>query len=532
MISILATIFLQGQDVNYGNSQLYYERYASAERIFHEALKNHPDDGKAWYGLAKAYLYQNKSKAALDSFQFASASVRQDPYYKVSLGALLLHNNKIEEAAALFNDALKETKEKNAELLSCVAEAHVHSDNGDANYAIDLLHRAVKRDKHNPSLKVQLGDAWRKLVNGSEAYKAYMQAINDDDKYAAAYCRIGEIFLSQKSPSLYLDYFRKAVAADASYSPAHYRLYIYEFNRHPANAIEHYKAYMRNADASIQTEYDLADLYYLTGQYDSAIQKATRVVAIQKANTAPRLYKLIGYSYAGLNDTINAVSFMQRYFSQVADSDIISKDYEFIGELYSSLDGKEDSAIGAYQQAVLLEKDTASLYSYYKRLADLSKDVRDYAGQAKWMGLYSTGNEKSTNVDLFNWGIALYRAGNYSMSDSVFKIYSTKYPDQAFGYYWQARSRSLLDSGMKEGLAIPAYEKLIEVMEKDTTNPNYKKWMSEAYGYLAAYEINIRKDIAEGIDHFKSILMVDPENENAKKYISMLENEVANKSGK
>ena len=111
-------------------------------------------------------------------------------------------------------------------------------------------------------------------------------------------------------------------------------------------------------------------------------------------------------------------------------------------------------------------------------------------------------------------------------------MYTQKYPEQAFGYYWRARSNVAIDTAMAEGLAVPHYQKLIEVLAKDSVNSNYKKWMSEAYGYLAAYEANTQKDYAEAIGYFEKVLNVDPENENARKYITMLEKNLEGEEGK
>jgi lipoprotein NlpI len=47
--------------------------------------------------------------------------------------------------------------------------------------------------------------------------------------------------------------------------------------------------------------------------------------------------------------------------------------------------------------------------------------------------------------------------------------------------------------------------------------------MVEAYGYLAAYEVNHEKDYAQAVDLFEKVLEVDPENASAKKYITILE---------
>jgi lipoprotein NlpI len=81
-------------------------------------------------------------------------------------------------------------------------------------------------------------------------------------------------------------------------------------------------------------------------------------------------------------------------------------------------------------------------------------------------------------------------------------------------------------------MAIPVYEKLIEVLQKDTTDENYKKWIVEAYNYLAAYEVNTRKNFAQAINYFEKVLEVDPGNDDAQKYIGILEKNLATKNAK
>jgi len=124
---------------------------------------------------------------------------------------------------------------------------------------------------------------------------------------------------------------------------------------------------------------------------------------------------------------------------------------------------------------------------------------------------------------LFNWGLAHYQAGELLEADTVFGQYIEKYPEQSFGYYWRARVNSAIDKEMKDGLAVPYYSKLAEVMQNDTANASYKRWMIESYSYLAAYEANTQKDYREAIEYFGKLLEVDPENEEAKKYIAILE---------
>lgn len=522
-ISFISGAFaLQAQTLEQGIQQIYYKRYHSAENTFNQLIKQDPNNSTAWYYLEKDYLLENRLNKASKSIQSAPETIKTDPWYKVAYGNILLKQGKNDDAANYFADALKQTKEKNPDILAAVADAHITSKSGDLNYALDLLSKAIRRDKKNPSLYVLRGDAYMKLSNGSEAFKAYQEATKVDDKYAAAYHKLGKLFVSQKNPEMYVGYFQKAVAADPNYGRSLYRLYVHEFNRHPAKAMEYYNNYLAKSDRSIENEYDLADLFFINKQFDKAIQKADAIIKTEGDSVQPRLYKLISYSYAEQKDSTKAFDYIQKYFSKEADSNKVAKDYLLRGDLYAALNENDSLAFVYYEKATSLEKDSAELEKYYKRFADLAASNKNFSEQAKWLGKYYASNDNGTNIDLFNWGLAHYRAEEYAAADSVFGIYISKYPDQSFGYYWQAKSKALQDKDMAQGLAIPAYLKLIEVLEKNQTDPNYKTWMVESFNYLAAYETNTEKDYAEAVNYFEKVLKVDPENADAKKYIDLL----------
>jgi tetratricopeptide (TPR) repeat protein len=523
---------IQAQSLEEGNKALYYERYATAEQNFRQALKQDANNAAAWYGIAEALLNEEHADQASNELTKAPATVQNEPYFKVAEGAVLLNQGKQAEAMNYFNQALDDTKQKDEAILAAVARANIEAEKGDLNLAIDLLNKAIKRDKHNASLYVSLGDAYLKQQKGSEAYKAYEDALDEDKNFAAAYHRIGEIFLTQKNPELYVDYFKKAVAADPNYAPALYRLYAYEFYHDPAQALNYYKQYSSKSDGSIRNAYDLADLLYLNKQYNDAIARANDIMAKEGDSVQPRLYKLIGYSYAASKDTSKAIDYMQQYFARQTDTGFVAKDFISMGEFYASRPGDDSLAMVYYAKGVALEKDSTQLNGYYKKLADLAKNQKDYRSEAEWLGKYYASNDRASNIDLFNWGLAHYRAEQYAEADSVFGLYVAKYPEQSFGYYWQAKSKALQDKEMKDGLAVDAYKKLIEVLEKTPNDPNYKKWIVDAYGYLAAYEANTEQNYAEAKGYFEKVLEVDPENADAKKYIDLLDKSLADKGTK
>jgi tetratricopeptide (TPR) repeat protein len=527
-LSGLLTLMISSsaQTLQSGKDHLYYQRYNTAKDHFQAAVKADPQNAETWYWLAKSYILLDQNGKAKDTINLASESVKQNPWYMVAYGSTLLNENN-GDAVQFFQKAIDETKKKNADILAAVADAHIMSPNGNATYAIELLQLAMKRDKKNPNIDVAIGNAYRKMHNGTDAYSAYQAAIQKNSSTPEAYFQLGQIFLTQKNPSMYLDFFNKAIEADKEYAPAYFELYEHYLYTEPSKAMEFFQLYAPRAEESVRLEYARTDLLYLTKKYDDAIAKAKTLIASQGEKVQPRLYKLIAYSYQDLKDSSNATSYMQQYFQNEEDSNLIVKDFETMAGLFMSADQK-DSAISYYASAANIAKDSAEMFKIYKTIANAVKPLKDYAAEAKWLGKYYVGNPETSNIDLFNWGLASYRAGDYVASDSVFGMYAARYPEQGHGYYWRARSNAAIDTAMTLGIAIPHYQKLIEVIKDDLTENN-KKWLVQAYGYLAAYETNTEKDYTAAIEYFKELLKADPENSSAKEYISMLEERIQTK---
>ncbi|MGC4038359.1 MAG: hypothetical protein QM764_20515 [Chitinophagaceae bacterium] len=523
IIFLVTGNYVNAQSLELGKKQLYYGRLVSAVASFREAIRQDPQNGEGWFNLVKAYFLLGQPGKGCDTLLKAPVTVSEDPFFRVAEGLRFLHNNSRDQAISYFDNILKAAGKRSVELIPAIAWIQINSPEGDADYAIGRIQSVMKKKRHNPELLVLLGDAWRKKANGSEAFKAYQEAVNEDPAYAAAYFKMGQIFLSQKNVPVYTDYFQKAVTADPEFSPAWYRLYIYQFSRNPDKAMSCYANYLQNADYSVQNIYDMTDLLYLTGQYDSAISHANSILRSQRDSSRPRIYKLIAYSYAGKRDTLHALTMMQTYFENETDSNLIAKDYEALSSFHMSIPGHDSLAAVALSKATALEKDSTILWADYKKLAEMAKVRRDYNAQAFWLGKYCRSNPAASNLDLFYWGIANYRIEDYRMADSVFGLYIQKFPAQSFGYYWQAKSKALQDTGMVLGLAVPVYEKLIEVLNGNPADENYKKWITEAYGYLAAYAVNSRKDYPSAMEYFRRLLAIDPDNALAKKYVDMLD---------
>lgn len=522
---LMGSGFAYSQSLEPGKNDIYYRRYVSAEEFFDKYLSEHPADAEALLLQTKTFLLQKKVNKALSLVALASPAIKDDPYFLIAKGSTCLAENKGDSSRFYFDRAIDLTKGKDQEILRAIAEIQIISENGDMQFALALIQKAMKKSKHDAGLLVLMGNAYRNLHKGGEAFQAYTTAVEKNKNLAEAYYLLGEIFMSQKNTEMYLDYFNKALNADQSYGPALYQLYRHYLYTRPdaQKAMQYFRKYSEVSDKNISHDYAFTDLLYLNKDYAAAIKNAQRLIQQEGDSSKPRLYKLISYSYAESGDSTNALKFMQQYFNHENDSNLIARDFETMAQLFASGSHSQDSVIRYYQLALAISKDSTKLAQYYKDLAALAAQEKDFETQTKWLALYYSHKTDASNLDLFNWGIAAYRSGSYMLADSVFGIYTEKYPDQGFGFYWRARANANIDTGMAAGLAVPYYNQLIEMAETDSLSDTDKKWVLEAYGYIAAYEVNTQKNYDKAIEYFDKILEIDPENANAKKYIPILE---------
>jgi tetratricopeptide (TPR) repeat protein len=520
------SVAAMSQTIQDAKKSIYYERYATAKEQLQSIVKTDPANAEGWYLLSKAYIMSKDAAPLKQVLAQSPGDVKSAPFYKIAYGSYLLSAGNKDSARYYFDQALEKKGEKNPDYLSAIANAHIVTKTGDAAYAVQLLDKAIDRDKKDPALYTMLGDAHRKLGNGSEAYKVYSAGLDKDAKYAAGLYRMGKIFISQKNAEMYLKYFNQALEADSSYAPAFYEMYYHYYFTDPQKAMQYFKQYVAKSDPDKDNDVLYTDLLYLNKEYQAAINNAQQLLGKNNGDSMPRLYKLMAYSYLGMKDSSKAMPNMHLFFAKEVDSNKVAKDYEIMADLYVSA-GKPDSAIAFYVKTVDLMKEQKDKFAFYKKLSDLYKDQKDYTNQGKYLGLFYTDNPKATNIDLFNWGIANFKGENYVQADTVFGTYIQKYPDQAFGYYWRARINSAMDSTMEKGAAIPWYKQLITMIEKDPANKTNKKWLIESYGYLAAYETNQVKDYKSATENLKKILAIDPENKDAQQYIAILEKKLS-----
>jgi len=530
---LLTGIFVKSQTFEEAKKHLYYQRYESAKNVLQSVIAQPGISSDAWYWLGEIYLYQNKRDSArkiiLDGitlFENQKLSKKNSPLIHIGWGHILLDSGLTAEAKKHMEDVLLESKYKDPIALWAVARANIDSKNGDAVWALELLDKAKKKDKNNAEIYLAMGDAFRKMIDGSNAVLSYNEALNINPAYAEAMYKKGLIYKSQNNQEIYIDRFTRAKEIDSVYTPAIYELYYHYFYRDIAKANVLLNTYIRHSDPGPKHMYMLTDLNYVSKKYKDAIEGAISILKTEASDAQLRLYKLIAYSYAATGDSANALEYMKNYFEKQIPSAIVTKDYELMAHLQEKINPDKSAAIEWYKKALASEKDKKEKLGYMITLAEMQKELGNREREAIWREKVYIAKEKPTNLDIYNWGIALYSAENYLKADSVFTIYQEKYPDQIYGYLWRARCNALIDTTMEKGLAIPYYKKLVEVASKDSLKN--KAILLRAYGYLGTYEANITKAFTSSLYYFDKMLELDPENIDAQKYSEILKKWIEN----
>ena len=239
-----STCLLYAQTLVEAKTMMYHGRYKSASNILRNEISRDPKNVEAWYLLTRCYLKDDKIDASSDSIPALPKELEKSAYIECAKGDVLLRQGMKDSAAFYFNAAIGQTGQKDPVILLAVAIAHIRSDSGNAAYALELLSRAIKLDKKNPAVYVEQGNAYRRLQNGTEAYKAYSKALDVDHNYAEAAYRLGKLFETQNNPDMFLKYFQQAVTIDSNYAPAWYALYYYYYFKNVSQALVYLNKYI------------------------------------------------------------------------------------------------------------------------------------------------------------------------------------------------------------------------------------------------------------------------------------------------
>ncbi len=521
-IFLVNTLF--AQSIDDGKKFLDYEKYTSAQNVFSKLVAANPNDIEAAYWLGQTYIQNGDNPdtaAAKALYQKTLQANPNTPLLMVGMGEIDLMEGHKEDARNKFTAALAIPKKRDLpEIQEAVGRANVNTKSGDPVYAIGLLNEAADKDKKNPEAQILLGDAYRKMIDGANATTAYTNALAIDPKSARADFMIGRIYETQGygQEPIYMKYYDAAIAADPNFAPVYYWLYNYYYERDVNKSREYLNKYIALADPDSKNCYAEASLLYVSKLYQQAIAKSDECISTGGTKVYPNVYGLKAYSYDKLGDSINAKKYFEEFFAKVNPDKIGPNDYATYGKVLLKIPAKDsmdkvhnDSLASIYiDKAVALDTVPANKLDYLKSTAESLIASKNYADAGKWYTKILKLKPDYGKVDLYYAGYNDYRGGDYRAADSIFGLYTQKYPEDIFGWYMKAHSDEGIDSTGINGLAKPSYEKVIAIADTSADKDKVKANEITGYRYMVAYYYNVKHSKDSALYFNSKILELDP----------------------
>ena len=528
-IGILTAILLISnmvfaQTVHDGRRFLYYQQFNNAKEAFEKALAANPTSIETQYWLGQAFIGLNQPEKAKELYRKALETNGSNPLLLVAMGHLELIEGKQTEARQRFETAISLMGKKlDVIVLNAIGRANLDK-NGDSDFGIEKLNLAttVKGFKE-PDVYITMGDLFRKKNDGGGAVKSYQNALVIDPKYAVAKYKTGKVYLTQgkDQENVFMQHFNDAIADDPKFAPAYYDAYAFYFARDVNEAKKFFNFYKDLAEKGPALDYEAASLLFASSDFKAAVAKSDELLLQYGANADNRLHRLKGYSLYKLNDSLNAIASFETFFSKVNAEQINADNWLVAAELAAKIPSKQADFDKYVTNAIAADTLLKGKIDAAKKAMDIFKKAGNQAKVAEWAEKILTINPSPTKVEIYNAGFENFKATKYLKADSIFTIYKTKFPEEVYGHYWSFRSLSVVDSTMEGGLAIPSCQKFIELAELDKVKN--KSTLLTAYGYMASYNANMKKDYEAAIGYLDRIIAIDPANADAIKNKEILQ---------
>lgn len=528
-LGIVAVILLMSnlvfaQTVQEGRKLISYQRYQSAVSTLEKVVAANPGSAEAHYWLGQAYIEAGMLEKAKEVYRkILVGELGSNPLLLVGMGHVELLEGKKTDARSRFETAISLSKGKDVAVLNAIGRANADK-NGDPDYAIEKLTQAttVKGFKE-PDVYVNMGDAYRKKNDGGGAVRSYQNALTIDPKYAEASYKIGKVYYTQgkDQEETFSRYFNEAIAADPNFAPAYYDFYVYFFFRDVNKSKNYFTQYKPLADKGAALDYEEASLSFASGDFKDAVAKSTELLNKYGNDADARLYRLRGYSNWKLGDSATAIKDFETFFSKAKEEDVVPDNWMVAAELAAKFPERQANFERYVNAAIAMDTSAKGKTDLAKKAVEIFKKAGNQPKAAEWAIKVLNLNPNPSKVDVYNAGIENFKAFEYLRADSLFDFYKSKYPDETYGYYWSYRALSVVDSTMEQGLAIPDATKFIEIAELDKSRN--KSTLLTAYGYMAGYQANIKKDFSAAIGYLDKILEIDPANADAIKNKEILQ---------
>ena len=469
------------------------------------------------FELGRLYQMRDLPDSAAYYFNKAAGTT---PFGQVAAGRALLAKGQVAPAETQFEAAAKATKNKDAKVLTMIAQAYGESDSKDTGKAQTYLTTAqAVNKKDDAALMVARGDIFlHSEQGGGEAMTSFDRAIMANPSYTQAYYKKGVLNVRARNFNAARESLSKAIELDPSYAPAYRELAdMYYYAGQYDLALSTFQKYVGLAEKSPATDAQYASFLYLTKKYAEALTEVNKVLETDQKNLT--MNRLKPYLLYETGDFAGAATAMDAYMKMAPADKIIPEDYSYQGRILARA-GRADEGIAIINKAIAATTDPVKKSELQNDLATAYMTKKDYKNA---IGVYRAKLANGGDLtDQFRLASAYGNNKQYAQSDSVYGIINTAKPTYAPAILARAKVNGVRDADGKQGLAKPYYDKYIELSKAEGADPaKFKEGLVASYGYLGVYNYQ-KGDKATAKSNFEQVLVLDPTNEGAKNNIDVL----------
>lgn len=488
-----------------------------------------PDTDKSltYYYLGLIALENGQKADAKKYFEAGMQSNAEDPYNYIGFGALSLMDGNKKDAEDYFKTARSKEK-KDPKVYVAIARAYYMAN--PTMYAKEIaknIAQAKKINKKDPEAYVFEGDMLAAEKKWGESAGYYEMAIMFDKDLSEAYVKYADTYF-HINPKVAIEKLEALVAINPNSALAQRELAEkYYENDQWTKAAQAYGTYMKNPNHFAEDEERYAVLLYFGERYPESFDLASRV--LQKNPDSFLMKRMQFLNKAALKDYEAAEKFAQGFFNSTdPNNKYSSNDYTTYGEVLKEL-GRVEESLAQYEKAVEINPEKTELL---KDLSSAYGEAKDYEKSALYYQKFVDTGDYTTN-DLYvlagKYQNIIATATNDTIkNDAVQKankyidIVIERVPDDYRIYQRKARINMVAEGEKRTGLALPFYEQMLEVLNKDEANlTNNADAYKEAYSYIGAYYLqNGDKDKAK--EYYNKYLELEPTNTALKEYIDKL----------
>ena len=427
--------------------------------------------------------------------------------------------SKAPNVAELAKTAFKKNK-KNPEAILKIAQAfYAQKDTANARKYANLSNEAGKPKYQFAPAYLLLGDIEASYgTDGGKAASYYNQAITFNPKnpegykkWAMVYRKISPTQAAKKLEEMKVQCPNEDIDA--------FKGHIFMLANDEKQAYENYvKADINKLDKLGLNEFVRCS--YFTGHFADAVRAAEAGIKLEPRN--PTFNRIAMFANYELKNYDAAKDYIHKYFFETDSAKISEYDHFYTALIYQALEDKANM-YAHYDKALELVDDQSMIkrWSILKSVSDSYLKDKEFENAIKYYEQY-LACKPNLNFDDEEGMANIYSkygdaepAKKKEMISKAIELFGTlaeKYPIQVvYATFMRAGLNNKLDDNMKNSLAKPDYQKVVELLaNKADRSKGEDTMLKTSYHYLM-YNAFLNKNNAGAKEIAEKILVIDPE---------------------